>query len=201
MAKMNARLIVRGVVSAVLAVTLLGVAGVYAKAWVDRFNAFAVDLGAPGRASSGQVEFVIERYSTDAERDRLLAVLKDKGPDKLLDALQSLPRVGYFRTPNSIGYDIKFARKHPGEDGGEVITMATDRYISFWEAANRPRTIDYPFTVVEIHIGKDGKGEGKMSIATKVTWDKKNNTLTLENYKSQPVLLNEVKRESASSRP
>lgn len=197
---MSARSIVRGVVSAVLAVTLLGIGAVYAKAWAERFSAFAVDLGAPGRASSGQVEFVLERYSTEAERDRLLGVLKDKGPDKLLDALQSLPRVGYFRTPNSIGYDIKFARKRAGEDGGEVITLATDRYISFWEAANRPRTIDYPFTVVEIHIGKDGKGEGKMSLATKVMYDKKNNTVTLEDYKSQPVVLNEVKRET-SSRP
>jgi hypothetical protein len=197
--KMNARSIVRGVVSAVVAATLLGVAGVYAKAWAERFTAFAVDLGAPGRGSAGQVEFVIERYSSDAERDRLLTVLKDKGPDKLLDALQSLPRVGYFRTPNSIGYDIKFARKRPGDDGGEIITLATDRFISFWEAANRPRTIDYPFTVVEVHIGKDGKGEGKMSIATKVTYDKKNNTIVLENYKSQPVMLNEVKRETATS--
>jgi hypothetical protein len=196
---MNARSIVRGAVSAVLAATLLGITGVYAKAWIERFSAFAVDLGSPGRGSAGQVEFVVERYSTDAERDRLLAVLKEKGPDKLLDVLQSLPRVGYFRTPNSIGYDIKFARKRPGEDGGEVITLATDRFISFWEAANRPRTIDYPFTVVEIHIGKDGKGEGKMSVATKVTWDKNNNALVLENYKSQPVMLNEVKRDSSSS--
>jgi hypothetical protein len=196
---MSGRSIVRGVVTAVLATTLLGTAGVYAKAWVERFNAFAVDLGAPGRASSGQVEFVIERYSTDAERDRLLAVLKDKGPDKLLDALQSLPRVGYFRTPNSIGYDIKFARKRAGEDGGEIITLATDRHIGFWEATNRPRTIDYPFTVVEIHMDKGGKGEGKMSLATKVMYDKNNNSIVLENYKTQPVLLNEVKRESTNS--
>ena len=86
-----------------------------------------------------------------------------KGPEKLLDTLQSLPRVGYFRTPNSIGYDIKFARKDKGEDGGDVITMMTDRYIGFWEAANRPRTIDYPFTLIEIRIDPEGKGEGKMS--------------------------------------
>jgi len=164
----------------------------------DRFSAFAVDLGSPGRAASGQVEFVIERYSSDAERDRLLAVLRDEGPEKLLSALQKLPRVGYFRTPNSIGYDIKFARKNPGEDGGEVITLATDRYINFWEAANRPRTIDYPFTVVEVHIGKDGMGEGKMSLATKVTFDKKNNTIVLENFKSQPAVLTKVRRESNS---
>ncbi len=162
----------------------------------ERYTAFAVDMGFPGRTTAGPVEFVIERYSSDEERDRLMKVLVDKGPDKLLDTLQSLPRVGYFRTPNSIGYDIKFAHKHKGEDGGDVVTMMTDRYIGFWEAANRPRTIDYPFTLIEIRIGPEGKGEGKMSLATKVMYDKKNNTIVLEDYKSQPVILNQVSRET-----
>lgn len=51
--------------------------------------------------------------------------------------------------------------------------LATDRYITFWEAVNRPRTIDYPFTMIELHIGPDGKGEGKMSIATRIMHDTK----------------------------
>jgi hypothetical protein len=162
----------------------------------ERFTAFAVDIGHPGEASAGTVEIIINRYSTAAERDRLMQVLLDKGPDKLLDELQKLPRVGLFRTPGSIGYDIRFAQKVPGEDGGEVITMLTDRYITFWEAVNRPRTIDYPFTLIELRIGPDGIGEGRMSLATKITVDKKNNQITLEDYKSQPVLLKNVKRET-----
>lgn len=191
-------------------VAALGLAAVmptvHAFRFAERYIAFAVDMGTststplPGSrtGASGTVEFVIERYSSDAERDRLLAVLREEGPDKLLSALQALPRVGYFRTPNSIGYDIRFARKHKGEDGGEVITLATDRYISFWEARNRPRSIDYPFTLVEVRMGPDGKGEGKMSLATKITLDKRNNTLVLEDYKSQPVMLTQVKREDKS---
>jgi hypothetical protein len=175
---------------------LLATASAWGYRAPERFTAFAVNMGFPGRSSAGTVEFVIERYSTDEERDRLMNVLVEQGPDKLLDTLQSLPRVGYFRTPNSIGYDIRFARKAPGEDGGEVISMMTDRRIGFWEATNRPRTIDYPFTLVEIHMGADGTGEGKMSVATKITYDKKNNTVVLEDYKSQPIMLNQVKRES-----
>ena len=181
---------------AIVALVLTAGALVSARAVAERYTAFAVNMGSPGPAGAGQVEFVVERWSTDAERDRLLNALFDKGPDKLLDALQSMPRVGYFRTPNSIGYDVHFARKRPGEDGGEIITLATDRHIGFWEAANRPRTVDYPFTVVEIHIGKNGEGEGKMSLATKITGDKEAKMLTLENYQSQPVLLTKVKKES-----
>jgi hypothetical protein len=180
-------------------------------AFAERYTAFAVDLGVPSggidvpqprgkrvpaSGSAGPVEFVINRYSTDEERDELLKTLKEKGPERLLEALQKLPRIGYFRTPNSTGYDLRFARKMPGEDGGERITMMTDRYITFWEARNRPRTIDYPFTMIEVRIGPEGKGEGKMSLATRITYDKNNNTVVLEDYKSQPTLLNEVKRET-----
>jgi hypothetical protein len=197
---MTSRLRIRTVVSGAAVAVLLVLANASASARAysapERYTAFAVDMGFPGRTTAGPVEFVIERYSTDEERDRLMEVLLEKGPEKLLDALQSLPRIGYFRTPNSIGYDIRFARKYKGEDGGDVITMMTDRNIGFWEAANRPRTVDYPFTLIEIRIGPDGKGEGKMSIATKVTYDKKNNTIVLEDYKSQPVILNQVKKES-----
>ena len=141
---------------------------------------------------------VVNRWSTDAERDRLLAVLMEKGPEKLLETLQKLPRVGYIRTPNSIGYDLHFARKTPLPDGGERVVMATDRYISFWEAANRPRSIDYPFTVIELRINTNGEGEGKMSLATKITADKESNTIVLENYATQPVLLQSVRREVKS---
>ena len=197
---MTSRLRIRTVVSGAAVAVLLALANASTSARdysaPERYTAFAVDMGFPGRTTAGPVEFVIERYSTDEERDRLMEVLLEKGPEKLLDALQSLPRIGYFRTPNSIGYDIRFARKYKGEDGGDVITMMTDRHIGFWEAANRPRTVDYPFTLIEIRIGPDGKGEGKMSIATKVTYDKKNNTIVLEDYKSQPVILNQVKKES-----
>jgi hypothetical protein len=198
-------------ISAVAALALLAsTASTGAVRFAERFTAFAVDLGVPSggidvpaprgkrvpeSGKAGPVEFVIERYSTDEERDRLLKVLTDQGPEKLLSVLQSLPRVGYFRTPNALAYDVKFARKVAGEDGGEVITMTTDRYIGFWEASTRPRTIDYPFTLVEVRIGPEGKGEGKMSLATRIMFDKKRNTIVLEDYKSQPTLLQEVKRE------
>lgn len=165
----------------------------------ERFTAFAVNMGTPGPTGAGTVEIAVNRWSTDAERDRLLSVLLEKGPDKLLDALRDMRRVGYIRTPNSIGYDLRFARRVPAEDGGERIVLATDRYITFWEAANRPRSIDYPFTVIELHIGRDGEGEGKMSLATKITADKKNGLIVLENYATQPVLLKSVRRQLKSN--
>lgn len=163
----------------------------------ERFTAFAVNMGSPGRAAAGTVEIAVDRWSSEAERTRLVDALFEKGPDKLLDTLTDLPRAGFIRTPNSLGYDIHFANRVPLAEGGERIVLATDRYITFWEAANRPRSVDYPFTVIELHIGRDGTGEGKMSIATKITADKKDKTIVLENYTTQPVLLREVKRQAS----
>ena len=164
----------------------------------ERFTALAVNMSNVGRPGAEMVDIVVERWSTDADRDRLIKTLMDKGPEKLLETLQDLPRVGYFRTPNSIGYDLHYARKNPLPDGGERVVLATDRRIGMWEAVNRPRTIDYPFTIIELHLNRDGEGEGKLSLATKITVDKENNIVVLEDYATQPVMLQSVKRERKS---
>jgi len=161
----------------------------------ERFIANAVNMN---RGAAGNIEIVVERWSTDANRDKLMKVMLDKGPDKLLDALQDMPRMGYFRAPGQVGIDIHFARRVPQPEGGERVVLVTDRRIGFWEAANQPRSIDYPFTVIELRLNRDGEGEGKMSLATKIIADKENNIVTLENYDTQPVMLNNVKREKTS---
>jgi hypothetical protein len=166
---------------------------------VARYVANAINPGGvPGPSGMRVVEIVIERWSTTAERDRLLGVLMDKGADKLLDTLQDSPAVGYIRTPDSIRYDLRYARMEPAEDGGEQITIATDRYIGFWEARNQPRSINYPFTVIELHMPPEGKGEGKMSIATKIIPNKKKNLIVLEDYGRVPIMLTEVEKEDGS---
>lgn len=157
----------------------------------ERFTALAVNME---RGATGTIEIVVNRWSTEAERSRLLSVLMDKGPEKLLDTLQDMPRVGYFRPVDSIGYDLHYAARTPLPEGGQRIVLGTDRRISFWEAANRPRSIDYPFTVIELRLNRDGEGEGKLSLATKITGDKENGIITLEDYGTQPVLLQSVKR-------
>ena len=164
----------------------------------ERYVATAVNMGQPGPTGPWTVEMVVTRWSSDAERDRLVSLLLAKGPDELLEELRKMPRTGYIRTPDTLAYDLHFARKLPGEDGGERVFLATDRYIGFWEAATRPRTFDYPFTYIELRLGPDGKGEGKMSIFTKIMFDKKANAIVLENYGTQPVLLQNVRKEPRS---
>lgn len=182
--------------SAGMLTVLAGVLSAQTESAPVRYTALAVNMGSPARWTTLTVEMVVNRWSTDAERDRLMAVLMEKGADALLETLRDMPRVGYIRTPDSIGYDLHFARRQPSGDGGERVVLATDRYISFWEATNRPRTVDYPFTVIDLRIGPNGEGEGKMSLFAKVIPDKESNTIVLEDYGTQPVLLNNVRKET-----
>jgi hypothetical protein len=162
----------------------------------ERYVATAVNMGQPGPTGPWTVEMVVTRWSTDRERDMLISMLLNKGSDAFLEALQDMPRTGYIRTPDTVGYDLHYARKEPLEDGGEAVFLATDRYIGFWEAVHRPRTIDYPFTYMELRIGANDKGEGKLSIFTKLEVDKKRNQIVLENFGTVPVLLQNVRKET-----
>jgi hypothetical protein len=161
----------------------------------ERYSAVAMNIN-NGRA--GNIDITVNRWSTDKQRDALMAVAMQKGPEKLLDALQDMPVMGHFGAPGSLSWDIHFARKMPLPEGGERVVLITDRRISFWEAANQPRSIDYPFTFIDIRLNRDGEGEGKMSLATKVIYDKKDNMISLENFQTSPVLLNNIKREKVT---
>lgn len=183
---------------AIAAVVLVAVAAVSTDQNLPaRYTALAVNLGdTPVRWKTKTVEIVVKRWSPEATRDRLLSILIDKGPEKLLDELRKSPRVGYIRTPDTIGYDLRFSQYVKGEDGGDRVMLATDRYISFWEQVNRPRTVDYPFTVIDLRFAPDGEGTGKMSLFAKIVADKKNNTVMIEDYGTQPVLLQGLRRET-----
>src|SRR5687768_11604953 len=68
-------------------------------------------------AGAGRVIIRVERWSSEAERARLTAALA-KGPDSLLEELRDMKSVGTIRTPDSLGYDLRYAHQDPGEDGG-----------------------------------------------------------------------------------
>lgn len=177
----------------VAAIAVVPIAAQSNMARPEKFTAFAVNASnVTARAQTSPVDITINRWSTDADRDRLIAILRSKGQDALLEALQKMPVVGYMNTPGSLRYDLRFARERALPEGGRSIVLATDRYIGSWEAANRPRTIDYPFTIIQLQLDKTGHGMGKASIYTKVTATDDGN-IELENFANVPVMLNDVK--------
>ena len=169
-----------------------------------RLSAWAVSMANVATGANAVIDIRINKWSTEQERTKLISTLVDKGQDKLLDVLRDLPEKGRISIPGRqgpdpnqtrLGWNLRYTMKTPLEDGGTRILIATDRYMTFAEVRNRPRTYDYPFTFLEIHLKQYGTGEGKMAVATQLQFDKKKNTIVFENYSTEPVRLTNVKVE------
>ena len=158
-----------------------------------RLTAFAVNMSNIATGTTATIDFTIDRWSTEAERDKLLSTFLERGPEKLLDAVQDAKPTGRILAPDKVGWDIRYAGYRPLPEGGSQLILLTDRPIGFREARNQPRTTDYPFTLIDIRLKADGTGEGKASVATKITYNKKTKQIELENYASEPIRLNQVK--------
>ena len=163
----------------------------------ERFTANAVSLSPQYGTGQQVVEINVNRWSPAPDRDTLIAALM-KSPDELLKQLRKMRPVGTIRTPDSIGYDLHYAQQTPLPEGGRSIVIATDRPIGFWEATNRPRSIDYPFTVVQMNLDRNGMGSGTMSYATRITT--KNNIIELEDFATQPIMLNNIRAEAKKTK-
>lgn len=160
----------------------------------EEFTAVAISAGGPrSGAVATNVDIVIERWSTEADLQRLLDSMR-RGQSAMLETLQDLRPVGTIRTPGNLAWDLHYAHQMPGEDGGRRIVIATDRPIGVWEAINQPRTIDYPFTFIELRLNQHGEGEGKLSRATRVIASSDGKFVQLENWANQPVELTQVRR-------
>ena len=182
------------VFAVVLAVLGTGNAAAEKKEPVERWTCFAANMSGTGRGSSGVIQITIERWSTEEERELLRNTFLQQGPGALLKALQSVkPRVGFMRLPNTMGWDLYYARETKNEDGSRRVVLGTDRHVGFGEVVGNTRTLDYEFTLVEVRFDAEGKGEGKLAVAAKIDIDKKTNQVEVENYSARPIDLINVK--------
>lgn len=164
-----------------------------------RMRTFAVNMGNNLTGANGIIQIVLDQWSTEAERARLLETVP-KGQDDLVRALQRTPVKGRINIPGwlgpdpqnyRLGWDIHYAWHEALPDGGDRIVFATDRQMSFREITQNPRTAEYPFLLAQVHV-KDGKGEGKMVAFAQIKFDKKKNVMEIENYGTEPVRLNNI---------
>ena len=156
----------------------------------EEFSAFAVNMGNLVSGTTATMVITVNRWSTAAERENALTILREKGPNGLLELLQKSSRVGSLRTTESIGYDLRYAIQDPLPEGGRRVLLVTDRPLGFYEARNRPHTIDYPLTVIEMSLKPDGTGQGTLSLAARMLPAGKN--IVVENFDTQPIRLNRI---------
>jgi len=180
-------------VLAVFAAALVFAAPVLAQNVTEKFTGFAINMN--GAANTATIDFTITRWSTDAERKTLLSLIPEehKSAQKLVDALQDMKSVGSIRTPQTLAWDLRYARQFKLPEGGRRIVLITDRPIGFREAANSTRSMDYPFSILEIRLNAKDEGEGKIFSGSKIYVE--DGELVVENWGTQPTRFNNIKKQ------
>lgn len=134
-------------------------------------------------------------WSDAAARGDVLATLDD-GP-----ALGRLPTVGYVWPVGSpVGYTVKYAHRMAADDGGERITLVTDKRLgSFdfkkWSVAGGTTPSEAAYSVVELYVDSNGQGTGNLSLAAEVAIDESAGTVSLTGGAAGKGLLTDVKRQ------
>ena len=176
-----------------VAAAMVFAAPVTAQNVTEKFTGFAINMN--GAANTATIDFTITRWSTDAERNTLLKLIPEehKSAQKLVDALQDMKSVGSIRTPQTLAWDLRYARQFKLPEGGRRIVLVTDRPIGFREAANSTRSMDYPFSILEIRLNAKDEGEGKIFSGSKIYVE--DGELVVENWGTQPTRFNNIRKQ------
>ncbi|PYR88208.1 MAG: hypothetical protein DMF84_28855 [Acidobacteria bacterium] len=152
---------------------------------------------------------MIERWSTDKQLDALRGALAKDGSQGLLPVLQGMiRRAGVVLIPGVQAsgararlrhpFNVYFARQIETPKGRQVI-LGADHYLAFGQpTADWPA--DFEFSLLDIRIGPDGRGVGKMARAGNVTYNKDAKTIEVADYGKVPAQLTEVRLDMPAGR-
>jgi len=147
-------------------------------------------IGGP-RATTDFFTLTIESFTPDDRVQNLLDVLKRDGQDGLLKAVGKEKR-GSMQIGSGLSRDINEVWIEPTEEGRKIMALS-ERWLGFGELRRGARSVDYPFTYIELYVEDDGKVEGSLIPAARVRF-KRNKTIEVENFGIYPARLTNLKR-------
>lgn len=133
-----------------------------------------------GRSVSTSFNLTITAQTSDEEAQKYLSILASQGQDDLLKALHK-NKLGFIAATGQTGRDLLVVREAQIEGKRRVIAIF-ERWIRMGEARNGYRSLDYPFSIIEIFFDAKGKGSGTFigAAQVKIVRDKKSEQLRLE---------------------
>jgi len=132
----------------------------------------------------------IDQYTTDQQIQEYLTLLKEEGQDGLRKKLEKV-KVGRIAPVATTGTDLSVARVFETQEG-KIIRLVTPRPVSFLEAWRSGRSRDYPFTIMEIRLDREGKGEGSIMGGAQLKFNEEGQ-LDIESYGNQYAKLVNVR--------
>jgi hypothetical protein len=161
------------------------------KKQTEAYSAVAIGTGGTVGGKTKQFDFSITSYTTDEELNKFAALLKEKGPDALRNALEKEDK-GRINPVGSVGNQIAVARKRQvGTD--TIITIVTARIMPFVELYNNGRSTDYPFGYLQVKLNEKGEGTGQIMAAAKIKFNKKEGNYEIESYGNQYIKATNVR--------
>ncbi len=151
------------------------------KAKPEQYSAVWAVVGGTGGGTTVPIDIRINRYNTDADIKELAELLKEGGPDALRHRLED-EDVGQLSPTGRVGIPIAVARKLKSGDK-TIIRVVTARDLSFMELRYSGRSVDYPFSILELILDENGKGTGTAIGAAKIKFNKKKGVYEIESFK------------------
>jgi len=139
-----------------------------------------------------RVEIVVERWSTEEERQKYVGLLAEGGYQQVIAAFHQDEPVGRIRVGRGTSYPLSIAFMTE-EDGKHVVHLATDRPIGGFEGMHQNVTMRFAFVIIEMTLGDDYTGDGAASTATEIKVDPSTMQVTFEGYDSKPYRLFDIR--------
>jgi len=172
----------------------VGAAGAAPRPVAETFTATTANMTPAGVSLRMQI---IEWQEADARAEAVAALAAGA---EAATPLAKLPTVGYVWPNGSpVGYSVKYAQRAPQPNGGERITLVTDKRLGSydfkgWSAASPGAASNAPYSVIELDLAGSGSGTGTLSLVGEVVLDEQAGTVALK--PDAPSLLTNVKRET-----
>lgn len=109
---------------------------------------------------------IVNRYSTDADQQQMIAALRKGGQSALLGVLDSMHR-GRMSFRGNVGREVNYVRSRTTPQGRSLF-MISSRVLSFFELSRGERSSDYLFSVIRLNLDRNGRGTGTLVPAAKI---------------------------------
>jgi hypothetical protein len=104
------------------------------------------------------VKVIINQYSTEADRQVLVAAFKKGQHQGLVDALTKMKPVGRIAITGTLGYDLNYIALIPSPTGRRI-RFAADRWIRFGEAYHNTQSKSFDLTAGEFDLNDSDKNK------------------------------------------
>ena len=157
----------------------------------ETFTATATVKTSSGITATAPFSVIVDRFSTDKDRDEILAALKKGGTDAVYSLLLVRPSIGTVIVGNAIT-SIKYVYERATPDG-RLITAVTGSVIGYVGAGVPGASPKYGYYLglVILEVAAAGPGHGELVPATKVRMNEQGAIVT-DGYSADVVQLSNV---------